>query len=385
MFLILCLFSLAMQAEATNAVEQETVSRTDSVTRPKGILRPIYWLRDYFQSANKKENRPFDCSILFGPSYKATTSLTIGGGLTGLYKWDRSDPNLQRSNVNVFFTASIKGMLKMSVSGRNFMKGDRNRIDYDFYIMNMPTDFWGLGYNYGVNNQNKGGYDQLKISFQPNFLHNFGNNFFAGLGLRFQHIHSFDFTHPHFLGSFDKDITSTGAGLVFQYDSRDFTLNAKRGNYLRLEQIFFPKGVNQYDFNSTNITYSAYRQMWKGGVVAMDLHAQFNYGSNVPWTMYAMVGQNGRMRGYYEGRYRDRNILEGQVELRQHLVKRFGFVVWAGAANVFRNVDHIYMNQVLPNYGLGLRWEFKKNVNIRFDFGFTKNKPGIEFGMGEAF
>lgn len=377
---------------AEEVFQPDTLLVADSVKKPKRILKPIYWLRDYFQSANKKEHRPFDCSVLFGPSYNSTTSLTIGGGITGLYKWDRSDSTLQRSNVNIFFTASIKGMLKMSVSGRNFMKGDKNRLDYEFYIMNMPTDFWGLGYVNGADNNNEGSYNQLKISFQPNYFHRLAPNFYAGLGLRLQYIHSFDFTHPHLLENFDheipvfdKDITSTGAGVVVQYDSRDFTLNAKRGNYVRIEQIYFPKGVNAYDFHSTNISYSAYRRMWKSGVVALDLHGMLNYGNRVPWTMYAMVGQNGRMRGYYEGRYRDRNIFEGQVEIRQHLKKRFGMVVWGGAANVFHDFNHINIKHILPNYGVGFRWEFKKNVNIRFDFGFTKNKPGIQFGMGEAF
>ena len=413
-FLLLSLFSLGANAGLANkndshiqpvASDTLTVSETEesfetsipelqhndttSVNvvekKPKGILKPIHWLRKYFQNANKGEDKRFDCSILFGPSYKATTSVTIGGGITGLYKWDRKDSTLQKSNVNSFFTASIKGMLKMSVSGRNFFKGDRNRLDYEFYIMNMPTDFWGLGYLNGANNDNVGSYDQLKISFHPNYFHRFAKNFYAGLGVRFQHIHSFDFTHPHFLGDFDKDITSTGAGIVVQYDSRDFTLNAKRGNYFRLEQMYFPKGLNHYDFHSTNIIYSAYRRMWKSGVVALDLHGLLNYGNNVPWTMYAMVGQNGRMRGYYEGRYRDRNILEGQVEVRQHLVKRFGLAVWAGAANVFPDFKQISLKQILPNYGVGFRWEFKKNVNIRFDLGFTKNKPNVEFGLGEAF
>ena len=91
------------------------------------------------------------------------------------------------------------------------------------------------------------------------------------------------------------------------------------------------------------------------------------------------------MRGYYEGRYRDRNILEGQVELRQHLFGRFGCVLWAGAANVFRDRRHVYMNEILPSVGTGVRWEFKRRVNIRLDFGLTKNKPGFEFSINEAF
>ena len=101
--------------------------------------------------------------------------------------------------------------------------------------------------------------------------------------------------------------------------------------------------------------------------------------------MLAMVGEGSHMRGYCEGRYRDKNIIEGQVELRQHLYKRFGLAVFAGASNAFPDFKHIYFKQILPNAGIGFRWEFKKNVNLRIDCGLTKNKPGFEFNLNEAF
>jgi hypothetical protein len=43
------------------------------------------------------------------------------------------------------------------------------------------------------------------------------------------------------------------------------------------------------------------------------------------------------------------------------------------------------MERFLPSYGIGARWEMKRRVNIRFDFGFTRNKPGFCFNIGEAF
>ena len=236
-----------------------------------------------------------------------------------------------------------------------------------------------------MRNENKSSYHQIRASFKPNYLFRLAPSFYLGPELRFQHSHSFKVRRPDYLEGQQYDITSTGLGIAVQYDSRDFALNAYRGNFIRIEQLFFPKFMNTYWFNSTELTIRSYRQAWRGGVLAMDLHGLFNYGGPVPWTMLSLVGGNGRMRGYYEGRYRDRNILEGQVELRQHLFGRFGCVVWAGAANVFHDRRHIYMNEVLPSVGTGVRWEFKRRVNIRLDFGLTKNKPGFEFSINEAF
>lgn len=40
----------------------------------------------------------------------------------------------------------------------------------------------------------------------------------------------------------------------------------------------------------------------------------------------------------------------------------------------------------LPNYGIGYRWEFKKRMNVRLDYGFgKKDQNGFLFSINEAF
>ena len=44
------------------------------------------------------------------------------------------------------------------------------------------------------------------------------------------------------------------------------------------------------------------------------------------------------------------------------------------------------MDRILPNFGIGYRWEFKKDVNVRLDYGFGKNgQKGFIFNINEAF
>ena len=38
-----------------------------------------------------------------------------------------------------------------------------------------------------------------------------------------------------------------------------------------------------------------------------------------------------------------------------------------------------------PNYGAGLRWELKKRVNVRLDYGFGKKTSGFLLNINEAF
>ena len=118
--------------------------------------------------------------------------------------------------------------------------------------------------------------------------------------------------------------------------------------------------------------------------MAGKFHTLLNYG-NPPWGLMAILGSSYSMRGYYEGRYRDKCVMDAQIELRQHVWKRNGVAVWVGAGTVFPRFSEFDMKHILPNYGFGYRWEFKKRVNVRLDLGFGKHQTGFIFNINEAF
>ncbi|MDE7125701.1 MAG: hypothetical protein K2O12_04385, partial [Muribaculaceae bacterium] len=97
------------------------------------------------------------------------------------------------------------------------------------------------------------------------------------------------------------------------------------------------------------------------------------------------LGGSESMRGYYEGRYRDRNAIDLTVELRQHIYRRSGAVIWAGAGNVFPNLSSWRWKHTLPNFGVGYRWEFKHRMNVRLDYGFGRHTSAFVFSINEAF
>ena len=160
----------------------------------------------------------------------------------------------------------------------------------------------------------------------------------------------------------------------------------KKGECFTLLGSFRPKFMsNDYAFSTTSVTASGYRKAWKGAVIAADIRGELNFG-NPSWAMMAKLGSGQSMRGYYEGRYRDKHKIETQLELRQHVWKRNGVVLFVGAGTVFPDFNKLTISRVLPNWGFGYRWEFKKNVNVRLDYGFGKNgESGFLFNINEAF
>ncbi|MGN1257186.1 MAG: hypothetical protein ACI4UA_08500, partial [Bacteroidaceae bacterium] len=318
------------------------------------------WLKRYFKNSNKGRDKRFDWGILAGPSYNKTTSLGIGGGVSGLYSWDRTDSLLQRSNINAFFSIYVSGMYLLTLNGNNYMRHDAQRWSYKARFKRQPTDFWGIGFRNGINGAQQSSYDAMQLYFRGDYVFRVAPNLYLGPQVEINNINARDMARPDLIYGQSTEVLSTGIGAVFQYDSRDVATNASRGNYFRLSQMFYPELQRGSKFMRTELTYSAYRKAWKGAILAMEAHGMFNYGDKVPWTMLAMVGEGSHMRGYYEGRYRDKLLMEGQVELRQRLWKRIGMAVFAGASNAFPDFHHIYFHQILPNAGVGFRWEFKK-------------------------
>lgn len=377
--------SLKLEVLADSVVLAADTVAGDSVAVKKNFFRKI---ADYFATSNQYDpTKKMDFGIIAGPHYSSTVGFGLGIVASGIYSLDKSDPTLPLSNLSLFGDVTTTGFLMIGVRGNNVFAHKKYRLDYGVYVYTFPSNFWGIGYENGSKDENKTSYSRLKFEAKPRFLFRLYDNLFLGPMLNFQYINNSKFSEQGLalLGGQDLKFNAQGAGVSLMYDSRDVIVNATRGWFVQLDQMFYPSFFgNDHEFFYTDLTVSTYHKAWKGAVIAGEYHSLFNY-KDVPWPMMALVGGPNRMRGYYEGRYRDRNIMEAQIELRQHLWKRHGMVVWFGAANVFPDFDQFKFRQTLLNGGVGYRWAFKQNVNVRLDLGVTKHGVGFLFNINEAF
>lgn len=393
-FLFICL--IASFGGVATAAEQKDSLLTDSILLSQHRLDSIRitplperkglmgWLKRNFSGSEITEQNPFNYSVVAGPYYSSSASFSIALGVLGRYSWDLKDPDLQLSQVSAVAQVSLKGMISAKVLGQNYLRNDRWRWHYELRWQRQPMDIWGIGYEQGRYAQ-KEEYNRHHILFDTELMMRVARKTYLGVNLLLKHTDASNLSEHEKIGCQNYKIFAAGIGPTLQVDMRDNSSNASRGWFLRLDNVFFPRHVNNYAFSRTDFVVSAYHPLWRGAVGCFEVHSLFNYGDNVPWTMLAQVAENGsRMRGYYEGRYTDRNIIEGQVELRQHVWKNFGVVAFAGAANVFPYFTHFQWRHTLPNFGAGIRYRFKGTV-LRLDFGFTQNNPGFVFNVNEAF
>lgn len=392
LFLAFSLFipAFCLQAQPAEDTLSVTASQVDTLTVPsdtvaakKGFFRKFI---DYFSDANKeKPYKKFDFSIIGGPNYSEDTKFGIGMVAAGLYRLDPSDSLLAPSDVSLYGNVSTSGFYLVGIRGNNLFPGDRYRLLYNMNFFSFPGAFWGIGYEMGDNDDNVSQYTRQQYSVKLNFLIRTARNFYIGPIASYDYIEGKKFDRIELLEGQDRVTQTIGAGVTLAYDTRDVSTAPARGIYVKGEQRFFPAFLgNRYAFSRTDLIFDWYKAVWKGGVLAFDFHSEFNYG-RVPWTMLATLGGSYRMRGYYDGRYRDRNLVEAQVELRQKVWRRNGIALWVGAGNVFHDFDTFRWSQTLPNFGVGYRWEFKKRVNVRLDLGFGRNGSGFIFNINEAF
>lgn len=368
---------------AVSALTTMSAAEPDSIAPKRhGLINRVL---DYFKESNTdKSDKGFDFSIIGGPHYASDTKLGLGLVAAGLYRTNRFDTITPRSNVSLFGDISTSGFYMIGIRGNHFFPMDRYRLDYSVYFYSFPSYFWGIGYQNQHIDSNKSKYKRLQAKAEVNFLARIAENLYAGPGIEYCFIQSKNPDNPALWLGQQLKTTSLGYGLTLSYDSRDLTTNASRGIYLAAQQRFYPGATfNDYAFSSTEITASAYRKVWSGGIFATRIHGMFTYG-NTPWGMMAELGDDA-MRGYYKGRYRDKNDIDFVAELRQHVWRRNGIVVWAGAGTVFPRFEELRWKRILPEAGIGYRWEFKDRVNVRLDFGIGRNSTGFLFGINEAF
>lgn len=395
--LLMCLIWLALSEPSCakartdylpeDSIHVMTAEESDTLNTPAKKKSLITRFLDYFNDANKnKKHKKFDFSIIGGPHYSTDTKLGLGLVAAGLYRTNPNDTILPPSNVSLFSDVSTVGFYMLGIRGTHIFPQDKYRADYTVYFYSFPCDYWGMGYDMGNDDSNKSEMKRWQARIKGSFLFHLGSNFYIGPMVSYDYVIGKNVERLELLNGMDRHTWNLGAGFSAVYDSRDVLTYPHQGLYINLTQCFRPRFMgNDYAFSTTELQVDAYQKVWKGAILAEDFRTMLNFG-NPSWGMMALLGNSNSMRGYYEGRYRDKHKIEAQVELRQHIWKRNSLTAWVGAGTVFSKFSNIRSRHILPNYGLGYRWEFKKNVNVRLDYGFGKaGQSGFLFSINEAF
>lgn len=353
------------------------------------------WAKKYLNSliqgnVDRTREKAFDVSFGAMPSYTREASFGIGALCTGLYRIDRNDSLPSPSDVVACVNASLNGFFVFFLKGNVLFPDNRSRLNYRVDLYKKRLDFWGINSEQTAMNP-KSVYDRRNIGVKINYVYRITHNLYLGAKFQADYTDSKRIANPEYLLGERKNIYVTGIGMSAEIDSRNSIITPTRGIRLAYSAMFYPEcfGTAPSFFNSHTFIGNLYAGLWKDALVGFDFYAKLN-SSKAPWTMREMVASDGiRMRGYYMGSYIDNSQIAIQAELRQHIWGRLGATAWIGGATVFSSLSDFNREKIrpewLPNGGLGLRFEFKHNVNARIDFGIGRHTCGFVFAIGEAF
>ncbi len=377
----------AMEADSMHVtVASDTCMMSD---RPrKNIIKRII---DYFGKANvPRTDGKLDISFIGGPHYSSDVGFGLAVLASGLYGHVVSDSVTGRSiqsETSLFLDVSTTGFVSVGSRGTHVFANEDKRIDYNLNFSNFPQKYWGIGYENAIHKDNFSKYDEVSLSLEASMSFRLWKQLYIGPSLDIRWINA-NKVRERSIWNQDNDfhMAVVGVGATLSYDTRNSITAPSKGSYITLEQRIYPSflGNGDHHFFIIDMAINKYAPLWRSASIAGRLHAAVTWGET-PWCMLPTFGNGGDMRGYYPGRYRDQNEMNVTVELRQHIWKRSGIVVWAGAGTVFSRLSSLTFKHVLPNVGLGYRWEFKRNSNVRVDFGIGKGETGFVFNINEAF
>ena len=322
--------------------------------------------------------------------YTPETQAAIGaGGIILFYTQDKKD-ELRPSKIGFGAFYTTNKQYKFSVNPSIYFNSNN-------LVIQMPTSFsytldkfWGIG-NETVETGTEGYFREdfnIQLEVQAPPLLFFSDR--SGLILDYKHTSIVDVQDNQFLidetvnGYKGGNIFGVGVNLV--WDRRDNLFYPTSGHYQYIKFIAYPE-PSDYVFSTFELDVRYYKSLFKKSVLATELYIQ-NVSGNAPFYELPALGGHQRMRGYFQGRYRDKNYVSLQTEFRQYFTKRLGFVAFVGIGDVSEEITDLNLNELKHSYGGGLRYLFnkKEHVNLRMDIGIgADGNTGIYFGIEEAF
>lgn len=384
--LLLCGYFMAQADDNTVVVGADTLSYTytpinSTVKTKKSGFREF--LSHYGSYPNISNQRRFNYSFMVVPSYSRLTNFGLSASVIGFYNNSKESNNAPPSSVSLTASASLTGAYSLGVAGENIFSSAAHRLKYSLALYSYPTDFWGVGYDAAMMLSSQSCTESAQ-RVALGYYYSPIRTLSLGTQIGFEHVH-YNTTLLPVHGA-----SATNLSLIAEYDSRDSKTGPTKGIFLRVQGTILPKGLGSIDTTSTAVILSAsgYCKLWQGAVLAAEAHGELR-SKTTPWLFYSTAGDSNRMRGYYSGRFRDRNMVFAQVELRQKVWRGVGLAVWGGAGNWFGYSDFEWKH-TLPTYGVGLRFSASERVNLRLDYGLGakvggKVINGFVFSVGEAF
>jgi hypothetical protein len=335
-----------------------------------------YCQTDSTSKRNKK------VKVLPVPSFGYAPETKTYVGAVALFTLDLYQDSLTRvSNAKAEFNYTWRRQVILETGWNYFFEREQYYSQGLIHYSKYPDFYYGVGE--ATTDSQETRYESKRIIADINALKRVGNKVFAGPKIVYKNYYSLS-TNIINADARLSDGDVLRVGFTVLKDTRDNLLNAWSGTYLELSNTY-----SLYDkrYAKLHLDLRKYEQLHKRVVAAGRLYNEFTFGTPHFYD-YAIIGGDKFTRGFFYGRFREKNFSTLQAELRANVIWRLGVAVFGGATKLYPELNQFSFNNIKPNYGAGIRFliDRKSNINLRFDYAQgSDGQDGFYVAFGESF
>lgn len=349
-----------------------------------GQVKPPFWARLHPDSLNIK--------LLPIPTLNIAPEVGVQGGASIDYFFNTDKNHLENHTRNsmawVHAQYSSRDQLVADVFWQIFTPGERwftrGRAGYmDFY-----ERFWGLGV------QTLPGDAWLDMTYrrwfaQGRLLKRFSGKHFSGF------LFDLSITPAIVLSGEVSGLVgaqnsrTSGIGPIWISDYRNDPFSPSQGWYLESAALLRRAWLgSEQIYDEYSLDARKYHEFGQNHILAAQIFAQMTTG-DAPLRELPRLGGPNVMRGYFMGRYRDRQYAAVQTEYRWMFGrKRYGLVAFASAGQVGANAGDFAIRNLRHAAGGGVRVLVSRPKNLYARIDLARSGEGdwaTYFRLGEAF
>lgn len=321
--------------------------------------------------------------------YSQDTGVLLGGAAFVFWEPLTNVTSTTNNTLSVVGFYGTRGVVGVPLNLTLNLADGRYRPEFGFFIGRAPSDFYGIGP--GTDLDAGEVYTAFTMDAEAAFLFRLYPGLYAGPAANWIYQDILETEDDGILETEDitgdERIRSVGAGARIDWDTREPQLYPFSGHLLSFSSVGHPGGTASHEgYTVFSLDYRQFFNPAGRHVIAVQGLADVAVG-DTPVHYLPYLGGSNATRGYPEGRYRDDIALQGQLEYRFPIAWRFGGVLFGAAGQVAPAFDELSASELPLAGGLGLRFAVntEENINIRFDFAFTREGTGFYVNLREAF
>ncbi|PRD47361.1 BamA/TamA family outer membrane protein [Sphingobacterium haloxyli] len=332
-----------------------------------------------FLAAERDSTRSASLIVLPALGYAQETGVEYGIAGTYNFYLDKTDPASRTSNITLMGTLTTEKQKNIKLLADIWTKDNDYHILTELRYRDWPFNFYGLGSDTWLADEDflEHQLARAKIDIEKKIV----PRWYAGVNVEYENFKFNDrepggiFAQPDVLGKTGGQYLALGVSSL--YDTRDNTTYTTKGIYSRLKYAYAPRfwGGDNFRGSQLEVDIRGFHAISPKITLAAQTLYRGTFGENVPFYAYRDLGGDMTMRGYYLGRYKDKNYATAQFEFRYRFMPRLGIVGFGGTGSTFSQKHNL---RLVPSFGGGIRYFFslEHNSSVRLDYAIGEKRPG---------